>query len=155
LVLADHRDFRDGVDAIGEALGSAVRFDPESVTCCKAALFHRGRGERRKSYHVTDGVDVGDRGAIVLVYRQPTSAVGLEPGLRQIELARGAGTADRVERLLGNDRLAAVEVNPDASAVLILDNVQFIDTFVEPEGGPVFPKMVAELVSDFLVDERQ
>ena len=91
----------------------------------------------------------------MLVDREPTAVVGLEAGLRQIELAGGAGAADRIERLLGNDRLAAVEMNPDAGAALVLDNLQFVDTLVEPQGGPVFPQMVAELVGDLLVDERQ
>ena len=59
----------------------------------------------------------------MLVYRQPTPAVGLEPGLRQIELAGGASAADRIERLLGGDRLAAVQANPDAPTSLVLDDL--------------------------------
>jgi len=46
-------------------------------------------------------------------------------------------------------------VNSDAPTVLVLDELQFVDTLVEPQGGPVFPEMVAEFVGDFLVDERQ
>ena len=46
-------------------------------------------------------------------------------------------------------------MNSDTWAVLILDNLQFVDALVEPQGGPVFPEMMAELVGDFLVDERQ
>src|SRR3974377_600088 len=86
---------------------------------------------------------------------QPPPVVGLEACLCQIELAGGTGAADRIKRLLGNDRLTAVEMNSDARAVIVFDNLQFVDALVEPQGGPVFPEMVAELVGDFLVDERQ
>src|SRR6202045_1031911 len=90
-----------------------------------------------------------------VAHRQPTPVVGREASLRQIELAGGAGPADRVERLLGDDRLAAVEVQPNARAVLVLDDLQPPDALVEPQGDPVFPQVMTELVDDFVVDERQ
>src|SRR6266478_2165127 len=74
LVLADHRDFGDRVDPVGEALGDAVRFDPEGMAYRQPALFHRGRGERREPDHVSDRIDGGDLGLIVLVDGQPATA---------------------------------------------------------------------------------
>ncbi len=47
---------------------------------------------------------------MVLVNLQPATAVGDETGGFQIEAAGGAGAADRIERLLGVDGLAAVEM---------------------------------------------
>ena len=46
-------------------------------------------------------------------------------------------------------------MQPDARAVLVLDDLQPADALVEPQGNPVFPKVMAELVDDFVVDERQ
>src|ERR1700730_3206863 len=140
-VLADHRDFGDRVDAVGEALGRALRFEPEGVADGEPALLHRGRGECREPDHVADAVNIGQCGSIVLVDGQPPAAIGHEAGFRQIELAGGAGAADRIERLFGNDRLAALEMNPDARAVLILDDLQFVDALAEPQGGAIFPEM--------------
>ncbi len=91
----------------------------------------------------------------MLIDHKPTAVVGREASLRQIEPAGGAGPADRIERLFGDDRLAAVEVQPDARAVLVLDDLQSADALVEPQGDPVFPQMMAEFVDDFVVDERQ
>src|SRR5271163_4789770 len=53
------------------------------------------------------------------------------------------------------DSLAAVEMKPDARAMLVLDDLQIVDAFVEPQRGAIFTKMVAERVGDFSVDERQ
>src|SRR6202023_1436576 len=153
-VLADHRDFGDRVDAVGEALGRALRFEPEGVADGEPALLHRGRGECREPDHVADRVNIGQCGSIVLVDGQPPAAVGHEAGFRQVELAGGAGPADRIERLFGDDRLAALEMNPDARAVLVLNDLQFVDALAEPQGGAIFPEMVAELVDNFPVDER-
>ena len=96
-----------------------MRLDAEGVADRETALLHRGRGERRKADHVADGIDAGDLGPIMLVDHQTAALVGGQAGFRQIELAGGAGPADRVKRLLGDDRLAAVEVEPDARAVLV------------------------------------
>src|ERR1700736_3647945 len=155
LVPADHRDFRNRVDPVRETLGDALRLDPEGVAHRQPALFHRGRGECGEPDHVADRVNAGDLGSMGFVDHEPTPVACREASLRQIELAGGAGPADRVERLLGDDRLAAVEVQPDARAVLVLDNLQSADALVEPQGNPVFPQVMAELVDDFVVDERQ
>ena len=74
---------------------------------------------------------------MVFVDLQPPATVGGETGGLQIETAGGAGAADRIERLLGVDGLHAVEMKPDARATLILDDLQIVDTFVEPQRGPV------------------
>src|SRR6266436_1216746 len=154
LVLADHRDFRDRVDAVGEALGRALRLDPEGVAHGEPALLHRSRGECGEPDHVADGVDIGQSRSIMLINAQPSAAIGHETGFGQVELAGGAGAADRIERLFGNDRLAALEMNPNPRAVLVLDDLQFVDALAEPQGGAIFPEMVAELVGDLPVDER-
>src|SRR5580700_8828138 len=155
LVFPDHRDFRNRVDPVRKALGDALRLDPEGVAHRQPALFHRGRGECGEPDDVADRVNAGDLGAIVVVDHQPAAAIGGQAGFRQIELAGGAGPAHRVERLLGNNCLAAVEVQPDARAVLVLDDLQPADALVEPQGDPVFPQVMTELVDDFVVDERQ
>src|SRR6266446_6062824 len=138
LVLADHRDFRDRINAVGEALGRALRLDPEGMAHCEPALLHRGRGECREPDHVADRVNVGQCSSIVLVNDQPPAAIGHETGFGQVELAGGAGAADRIERLFGNDRLAALEMNPDARAVLVLDDLQFVDALAQPQRGAIF-----------------
>ena len=46
-------------------------------------------------------------------------------------------------------------MNPDAGAGFVADNLQSVDALAEPQRGPVFPQMVAELVGDFPVDEGQ
>src|SRR6202022_3824082 len=35
------------------------------------------------------------------------------------------------------------------------DDLQFVDALAEPQGGPIFPEMVAELIGDLPVDEGQ
>src|SRR5215471_11185335 len=60
-------------------------------------------------------IDAGDLGLVVLVDHKAAATVGDEPGLGEVE-AGSAGATDRVEGFLGNDRLSAVEVQPDARA---------------------------------------
>src|SRR5919197_6256809 len=91
----------------------------------------------------------------MFVDNQSTARVGGQAGLGQIELARSTGPTDRVKRLLGNDGLAAVEVQPDARAMLVLDNLQPSDALVEPQGRPVLAQMMTELVDDLVVHEWQ
>src|SRR5262249_48029037 len=59
---ADHRDFRNGVDAVGERiLPRSYRF-LKHMASRPAALLHRRGCERRETYAIAGGVDVRDFG---------------------------------------------------------------------------------------------
>src|SRR5438093_5392463 len=90
----------------------------------------------------------------MLVNGQPPAAIGHETGFGKAELAGGTGAADRIERLFGNDRLAALEMDSDAFGMVVVDELQFVDALVEPQGCTIFSEMMAELVGDLAVDER-
>src|SRR5689334_9599198 len=78
-----------------------------------AALLHRGRGQRRKTDDVADGIDVRRLGLVVLVDREPAAFVAGDPAFVEREALGRAAAADRIERLFGDDRLAALQVQPD------------------------------------------
>src|ERR1700745_4012276 len=46
-------------------------------------------------------------------------------------------------------------MKPDSGAVFVLDDLQSIDAFIEPQGGAIFPELMAELVDNLMVDKRQ
>jgi hypothetical protein len=125
LGLADHRDFRDRIDPVREQRRHAVGGDAEAVADRQPPLLHRGRGERREPDHVADRVDALHLGAVVLVDLEAAAVVAAQPALVERQPARRTGAADRVERLVGNDALAAFEVQPHPpagrAAVLDLD----------------------------------
>src|SRR5262249_23022691 len=152
----DHRDLRDRINAVREAFRSAVRLDTKRLADRQASLLHRGRGERGKPDHISDGINVGDRGSVMRVNDQAPAVVRRKPRGSQIEFAGGAGAAYRIEGLLGENRLAAVEMKPDARAVpLPLDDLQLPDALVQAQGSPVLTQMVAKRVGDFRVDKGQ
>ena len=57
--------------------------------------------------------------------------------------------------LLGNDLLAAFEVDPDPLATLLHHRLYAAHLLAQPHGGPVAPEMVYECVNDLGVHEGQ
>ena len=108
-VPADVGNFRDGIDAVGEQLGSAPGGHVEGVADRQAALHHGHRGQAWKPHHVPDGIDVRHPGLVVPVDLDAPSIVGLEAGRFQIEGAGVALPPHGIEESVRSDLLAAGE----------------------------------------------
>lgn len=86
----------------------------------------------------------------------PAAIVGVETSRGEIELGGRTGAADRIKGLFGDDRLATVEVQLDASAMPVsLGDLQLLDVLVKPQGGPIFAQMVAKRVGDFRINKGE
>ena len=150
----DGRDLGDRVDRVRHERGDAMRRDPERVTGGEAALLEGGRGEAGKADDVADRVDVRNGCAVVLVDDQAPAPIGGEPGRVEVEPARGPAATDRVQRLLGDDVLAADQVDADL-AVALLVHVESADLLSEPEGHAALAHVEGQSVHDLGVDERE
>jgi hypothetical protein len=91
----------------------------------------------------------------MIVHHEPAAVVGGETGGRQVQSVGGAGATDAVQRLVGNDLLAAGEVDAHARAVLVVDRLHVADRLAQPQRNPALAQVIRKRVHDFRVDERQ
>ena len=106
----------------GNSAGTLVAGDAERVAGRQPALLHRGRGQAGEADHVADRVDVRHaRSGSASLTVQPAAIVDRQAGRRQIERRGRAGPADAVQRRVGDDLLAAGQVDAHALAVLVGD----------------------------------
>jgi hypothetical protein len=81
--------------------------------------------------------------------------VGAEPGRLEVEPIAGAGAADAVERLLGDDLLTAGEEDLHPGPALVPDGLHPAHLLAEAEGDAALAQVVGERVGHFGVDECQ
>ena len=91
----------------------------------------------------------------MFVHFQESALVGLQTDRFDVEGACRAGPPDAVERHLGDDLLAAGEMDLHAVAVLVGDEFNAVHLFAEAQNGALLVEMVGERVDDFRVDEGQ
>src|SRR5205823_2947510 len=96
---------RDRVDPDREELRDRGHGDAERIGGGEPTLFGRGGCKAREPDHVTNRVDVADRGPVVVVDGNPPARVGLEAGVLEREIAGRPLPAGRVEDRLRWDAL--------------------------------------------------
>jgi hypothetical protein len=148
--LADGRDFRHGVDAIGKGFRRRRQRHAEGVAGGHPALLHRGRCKAREADDVARRVDVrhaglkGDR-----IHLDAAARVGLDADRLQAEAGDIAGAAGRVQYDFGADR-AAVRQN-DLGAIRFRQH--FFHRRSKAHHHAAVAHLVDEIVDDFPVDE--
>ena len=125
------------------------------MTRGQAPLLHRRRREAREADDVADGVDVGHLRLIVLVDSKPPALVGLYSRSVEPERIGRAPPADAVEGLVGDDLLAAGEMQSDMVAVIVVVRLDRRHGFAEMKNRPVRAQVIDERLDDLPVDERQ
>ena len=83
LALADHANFGDLVDAVGEQVRMPQGRRTERVQRGDAALLRRGGGEARKADDVPGGVDGWNAGAIGVIHLDVAALIDGDTGLVQ------------------------------------------------------------------------
>lgn len=137
---AHEADLGDGVDADRLEVVHPADGLPEGVVRRRPPLLHRGRGQRRETDDVADGVDVRHLGAVVLVDRDPAARVRGQPGPVQVQLVGEPLPARRVHHRLGGDLLAALQDGQRAPGMLLDGG----DRLPEAERHGEVPQVVLE-----------
>jgi hydrophobe/amphiphile efflux-1 (HAE1) family protein len=106
------RDFRHGVDAVGEEFRRFLGDRTDGDTGRDAALFHRGGGKARKADDVAGRIDVRNGCLEGLgIDAEAAAAVGLKTGSGQVERIGGAHAAGGKQHHFADDDAAAVELD--------------------------------------------
>src|SRR5262245_36419852 len=147
---ADHRYFRDGVDAVREqrlALDGAL---PEHMVDRQSPLLHRGGGQGREAYAVARGIDVSDSRLKILADCNPSPRGRLQAGRRQVEQVRVGLPPGGVKQPLRAQTFAALQPHLYQSP---LADPDLGDLFAQTEDGFLSPHVIAQGLHDLVVHE--
>src|SRR5580704_7571539 len=95
LRLADHADFGNGVDAVGQERGNRASAEPKRVADRPAGLLHARRGKGGKTDDITRGINIFDVCLEVLVHGNDPALAGFDPRLFKSKVARVALSSRR------------------------------------------------------------
>lgn len=97
----------------------------------------------------------GSLSLIAAVDGDASAVVGPDARGCEVQPACVASPADRVERLLGDDLLSALECDPDVVRFVLLQNLDSLHTLPQAEHHAVLAQQIGERVHDLAVDERE
>ncbi len=156
---ADHGDFGDGVDAVGEEFIEGFAGLTEGVAGGDAALFHAGAGEGGEADDIADGVDAGGLSLIICINFYSAAVVGGDASSFKTESGNAALAADAIEEAVGFERFAGFEGCFDGAARRragrdgAIGQAHAFDFFAEAEGDTGLAEVVLEGFGDFGIDE--
>ncbi len=113
-----------------------------------AALLHAGGGQSRGAGHITDGKDVGHRGAEGVVDGDAAPLIGGQASALEVQAGGGSLASGGVEQRVACDLLAGFEVR-DHAVLLALDGGHLLP---ELEGHVALAQQVAQRHGDLAVD---
>src|SRR5437899_527087 len=88
LRLADHADFGNGVDAVGQERGNRASGEAERVAHRSPRLLHARRGKGGKTDDITRSIDIFDVSLEMLVHGDDPSLSGFHSHLLESQLSR-------------------------------------------------------------------
>ena len=148
--LADGRDFRDRVDAVGPHFGDLGLDDLEGMAGRQAALFHGGGGQGRKADHVAGGIDVRDLRLVKFVDLNLTLLVYAKPGGSEIQGVRVRHPPHGEEQHIGHHALSALQARHHPPALIDGDLLELLP---KADRHAIRPHVIDEGLHDLLVDE--
>ena len=97
---------------------------------------------------------MGHAGLKHLIHRQPPSRVGGESCGLQLQALSCTRAANARQQLVADDLLAADQAGLDPFAVPVLDHLDVVDLFAEPQDYALLAQMVVQRLNHLGINER-
>ena len=152
LSLADEADLGNGVDTVW--IEARVGDDAVIAKCTRRgdpALLHRNRSQRGEPNHVAHGKDSRRLGAEVLIHGNSAASIGLNSGIRQVQLIHIALPPNRIEQRIPLQLLLGLQVRDDEALALL----HRFHLFPHAHGHPRIAQVIAQRFHDLLVGKLQ
>src|SRR5277367_1899157 len=145
-------DFWNGVNAHRKHARDALFvLEAKGVANGYASLFHGSGSQRGKTDHIACGVNIGNRGPIVVVDWNIAAVVDGETGLFQREAIDCGAAACGKKGGFSLERFAAFHRKADPGRGILYFHRALVEQKAHAERG----EAIAEAVGDFRVEERQ
>ena len=144
-----HRaDLGDGVDA-GRHLIDELELLAQQIGRGEAALIIGSRGQARPADDIAHGIDVVQLGAVLIIDRQLTTAIGLQTDVLEAEAVGVAGAPIGPQEGVRTQLLAGLEVH-DHTGLIALDALVFL---IVAHQHAVVAQVVGQRVGNLVVQE--
>ncbi|MNM94455.1 hypothetical protein D3C81_1068590 [compost metagenome] len=151
LGLADRADFRKRVDAGRHVIDEAPAVVLDDIARRRTPLVVRRTGQARPADHIARRIDVGNRGAVVLVHLDLPTAVDLDADVLQAQAIGVAGAAVTPQQRIRLDLLARLQVQ-DHAVFQAFDAVVFL---VVTDQHVVVAQVIAQRIGNLVVEEAE
>ena len=96
---------------------------------------------------------MGYFGLVAVIDGNAAAFIALQPGGGEVEITGGTGAPDAIERLVGDDLLAAFKIDADLFAALTLVMLKTEDLFAEAQSDPILAHQIDQIVGDLRIQE--
>src|SRR6266849_286126 len=150
---ADHRNFRDGVDAVRNQIRQQPAGLAEHVTTGKPPLLHRSAGQGGKADHIARRVNVRDRGLEMFVHHQFAACFRRQTRSFDFQLVAIRLPANRIEQRLSANFLSALQRRKNFVALFVEANRNHF--LSDTENRSQLPQLETQALDNLPIDKIQ